>query len=338
MSKRGPKIGDAISLWNFAPSPGFTKEEVCILKLALQYFGVGRWVQILDTGLLPGKLIQQLNGQTQRLLGQQSLAAYTGLRVDIDRIRADNAEKEGERKGGLLINSGPNPNKELRAKWQKEAKEKYGISDEQVQEAKAALDKHKEELAKSKLEGNLGGTVGDLAGLDKAALVGILKKLRVNLKALHRTPGADGLASDEKMHDASLSPSVSKPAAAETVSPRSAEGDEEKENEPAADTLAAEVEAEPVKSQASKKTRRRSGGIKLGAAGNNGNKKGGAKKQRTGASKRRQSAGSGDGNAEPEVLEQLLAMGFERRIALQALEENDNKLQEATEWIMLNAC
>ena len=28
-----------------------------------------------------GKLIQQLNGQTQRLLGQQSLAAYTGLQV-----------------------------------------------------------------------------------------------------------------------------------------------------------------------------------------------------------------------------------------------------------------
>lgn len=37
-------------------------------------YGVGRWVQILDTGLLPGKLIQQLNGQTQRLIGQQSLA------------------------------------------------------------------------------------------------------------------------------------------------------------------------------------------------------------------------------------------------------------------------
>lgn len=26
-------------------------------------------------------MIQQLNGQTQRLLGQQSLAAYTGLQV-----------------------------------------------------------------------------------------------------------------------------------------------------------------------------------------------------------------------------------------------------------------
>ena len=37
-------------------------------------YGVGKWVQILETGLLPGKLIQQLNGQAQRLLGQQSLA------------------------------------------------------------------------------------------------------------------------------------------------------------------------------------------------------------------------------------------------------------------------
>lgn len=36
--------------------------------------GVGQWLAILGTGLLPGKLIQQLYGQTQRLLGQQSLA------------------------------------------------------------------------------------------------------------------------------------------------------------------------------------------------------------------------------------------------------------------------
>ena len=97
-------------------------------------YGVGRWVQILDTGLLPGKLIQQLNGQTQRLIGQQSLAgmasclvrsvqssvhpgranqrlallaAYTGLQVDIDRIRADNADRtDVERKSGLIIWAG----------------------------------------------------------------------------------------------------------------------------------------------------------------------------------------------------------------------------------------
>lgn len=63
-----------IRSWNFTPSPGWTKDEAQILKLCLMKYGVGRWVQILDTGLLPGKLIQQLNGQTQRLIGQQSLA------------------------------------------------------------------------------------------------------------------------------------------------------------------------------------------------------------------------------------------------------------------------
>jgi hypothetical protein len=49
-------------------------EEVAVLKLALMKFGVGKWSQIVDSDCLPGKLIQQLNGQTQRLMGQQSLA------------------------------------------------------------------------------------------------------------------------------------------------------------------------------------------------------------------------------------------------------------------------
>lgn len=84
--RRGPKIGDAASLWNFTPSPGWNKEEAQILKLCLMKFGVGQWLQILNTGGLPGKLIQQLNGQTQRLLGQQSLAAYTGLQVRMSHI------------------------------------------------------------------------------------------------------------------------------------------------------------------------------------------------------------------------------------------------------------
>ena len=90
-------------------------------------------MQIIDSGLLPGKLIQQLNGQTQRLLGQQSLAgwpctcvssskrscagvthsaaslsaAYTNLRVNIDSIRSNNEKRtEAQRKNGLIIWSG----------------------------------------------------------------------------------------------------------------------------------------------------------------------------------------------------------------------------------------
>ncbi|WIA21591.1 hypothetical protein OEZ85_000779 [Tetradesmus obliquus] len=144
MDKRGPKIGDAASLWNFAPSPGWSKEESLILKLCLMKYGVGQWLQIQATGLLPGKMIQQLNGGTQRLLGQQSLAAYSGLRVDVDRVRADNEAKlDAHRKNGLVIWTGPNPTKEMRLQWQQEAKEKYGLSEQQQQEAEAAL----EELA-----------------------------------------------------------------------------------------------------------------------------------------------------------------------------------------------
>ena len=52
-------------------------------------------MQIVDAGVLPGKQIQQLNGQTQRFLGKQSLAEYTRLKVDGDRVRADNLAKQG---------------------------------------------------------------------------------------------------------------------------------------------------------------------------------------------------------------------------------------------------
>jgi hypothetical protein len=90
----GPKIGDAASLWNFTPSPGWTKEEVFALKLALEKFGIGKWVQITQSGVLPGKLIQQLNGQTQRLLGQQSLAGAFCLRGPLQTsARAQQADR-----------------------------------------------------------------------------------------------------------------------------------------------------------------------------------------------------------------------------------------------------
>ncbi|GFR45105.1 hypothetical protein Agub_g6482 [Astrephomene gubernaculifera] len=142
--KRGPRVGDAASLWNFTPAPGWTREEVQILRLCLMKHGVGQWLQILKTGLLPGKMIQQLNGQTQRLLGQQSLAAYTGLQVDVDRIRADNeARTEATRKAGLIIYDGPTLTKEMKDKLRKEAQIKYGLTPDQL----LKVDEQLEEIA-----------------------------------------------------------------------------------------------------------------------------------------------------------------------------------------------
>jgi len=36
-------VHESKSLWNYALSPGWTSEEVDILKLCLQKFGIGRW-------------------------------------------------------------------------------------------------------------------------------------------------------------------------------------------------------------------------------------------------------------------------------------------------------
>ena len=48
------------SRWNYSLSPGWSKEEITILKQALQVFGVGKWRQIEDAKVLPSKNIQQM--------------------------------------------------------------------------------------------------------------------------------------------------------------------------------------------------------------------------------------------------------------------------------------
>ncbi|QDZ21762.1 UBA domain-containing protein [Chloropicon primus] len=323
MSKRGPKIGDAVSLWNFAPSPGFTKEEVVILKYCLMYYGVGRWVQILESGYLSGKLIQQLNGQTQRLIGQQSLAAYTGLCVDLDKIREDNDKKDGERKGGLLINSGPNPTKTLRAKWQAEAKAKYGLSEEVRQSYKDALDQFKLEKDKSLIEEHLSlEDPIETKSLDKKALVGVLKKLRVNLKALHGVweknkgkevtgEAGDGVSSGLKgegvggKSDGAAAPTRIKGEGKENTTPVSRGGK-------------------------GKGKGRKSIEVGVSRGENKMSKKAGGKTKR-----HDKSVHPGE-SADPEVLQQILAMGFTKKYAMDALKETNFVLEDAVNWLMLN--
>ena len=95
------------SLCNASISPGWTEEEIKVLRLAIMKFGLGNWTQLLEGGYLPGKSISQLNNQARRMLGQQSSAEFAGLHIDVLRIGEVNRPKEGLRKCGVLIHTGP---------------------------------------------------------------------------------------------------------------------------------------------------------------------------------------------------------------------------------------
>ena len=119
--------------------PGWTKEENQILKLALMYHGVGRWKEIEKGKYLPSKMIQQMYLQTQRMIGQQSLAEFMGLKLDLDRIALKNKNTVGVRKMGFLVNQGDKLTKERRMELQKRNQEEYGLSDDQLAEIRLQL-------------------------------------------------------------------------------------------------------------------------------------------------------------------------------------------------------
>ena len=81
--------------WNFSLAPGWTEAEVRALKLCVMRHGVGAWSAIAATGLLPGKTAQQLSSQTQRLLGQQSLAGAQSLGAALCGSEGRMCQREG---------------------------------------------------------------------------------------------------------------------------------------------------------------------------------------------------------------------------------------------------
>ncbi|KAK4529994.1 hypothetical protein CCYA_CCYA03G0851 [Cyanidiococcus yangmingshanensis] len=140
--KAGPTAPHALSLWNFSLSPGWTADEVHRLRLCLMAHGVGRWSQIVQSGHLVGKTISQLNLQTQKLLGQQSLAEFTGLQIDPADVFLVNREriKAGAKtKMGLVINEGPNPSREAVVARLRENRTRFALPETRVREAEAEL-------------------------------------------------------------------------------------------------------------------------------------------------------------------------------------------------------
>ena len=86
---------------------------------------------------LPGKTPSQLSSKTQRLLGQQSLAEYMHLNLDIDKVAKFNNQKtDVKRKSNCIVNTGKNMSPEELAVLREFNKEKFGLSAEFVKELK----------------------------------------------------------------------------------------------------------------------------------------------------------------------------------------------------------
>jgi hypothetical protein len=113
------RSGDSPSLWNCSLSPGWTREEIAILRQAIMKFGVGNWLTILNSHCLPGKNPAQMSMQAQRMLGQQSIREFMKIQLDTDLVWQKNQRKAATDdagrylvKGGILIYNGPNRTRE----------------------------------------------------------------------------------------------------------------------------------------------------------------------------------------------------------------------------------
>jgi hypothetical protein len=115
------------SLWNFSLSPGWTKKEVEVFEAALIKYGIGSWTTIINKRCLPGKTVAQLYNQAQRLLGQQSLAEFQGLSLDIPAIFARNSKIKGKRKNSCLVNSGDKLTRPKLEKLKIQNQKEFGI-------------------------------------------------------------------------------------------------------------------------------------------------------------------------------------------------------------------
>lgn len=118
---------------NQTVAPGWCAEEVRVLRVALMKFGIGQWKAIMKSQCLPGKTSAQLSSQTQRLLGQQSLAEYLHLHLDIDKVAAYNQSRtDVKRKANCIVNTGNNPDVQSLKALRHFNQERFGLTKAQV--------------------------------------------------------------------------------------------------------------------------------------------------------------------------------------------------------------
>lgn len=136
MSKRNFIVSaNSRSLWNMTLSPGWSAAEAEVLREAVMFYGVGRWSVIEKARVLPGKTPAQLNLQTQRMLGQQSLAEFMGIRLDPRQVWEENAKRQGpevKRKNGCIVYTGNSRSAEERAALLQLNRARYELPPERI--------------------------------------------------------------------------------------------------------------------------------------------------------------------------------------------------------------
>jgi len=297
---------------------GWTKAEVENLVIVLKKFGVGRWVQIVDSGALPGKQIQQLNGQTQRLLGKQSLAEYTGLNLDVLAVKLANEQLEDVvRKNGLITNQGGKMEKERLKLKREENLKLFGLSKEEIERIEvpkpvrdAGLDAEAY-MGKNHNKGGVNGGLGPTKRvvnvetvstdeLNDEEKVEVLKQLRKRLIALRMQPA------ETSKKDVTTTANVVVSAAAKKNGDVSKGGATGKRAAPP---------TKAANKPAAKKTKAPPKGAPKGGA---------AKKNKT-------------NNNKKDAVQKLIDMGFTVKMAKDAIEEADGDITAATEWLFANA-
>lgn len=294
----------------------------------MKKFGVGRWVQIVDSGALPGKQIQQLNGQTQRLLGKQSLAEYTGLNLDVLAVKQANDALTGEdvvRKNGLITNQGGKMSKEeLKAKREENVR-LYGLTPEQIEAIEVPKPVRDAGLGAAAYMGknhNKGGVNGGLGPmkrvvnvdevkvgeLNEEEKVEVLKQLRKRLLAVRMANTTSENSKEGKLQTTATTT-----------------------NEENANVTVKDVTN--VVANEAKKTAGVAAGKRAAVA-----KKPAAKKTKKSRKSKNDDDDDDDDNspsAEGPV-EMLVNMGFTKKMAKDAIRETGGDISAATEWLFAN--
>ena len=295
----------------------------------MKKFGVGRWVQIVDSGALPGKQIQQLNGQTQRLLGKQSLAEYTGLNLDVLAVKQANDALTGEdvvRKNGLITNQGGKMSKEeLKAKREENVR-LYGLTPEQIEAIEVPKPVRDAGLGAAAYMGknhNKGGVNGGLGPikrvvnvdevkvgeLNEEEKVEVLKQLRKRLLAVRMANTTSENSKEGKLQTTTTTT-----------------------NEENANVTVKDVTN--VVANEAKKTAGVAAGKRAAVA-----KKPAAKKTKKSRKSKSDDDDDDDDDNSPSAegpVEMLVNMGFTKKMAKDAIRETGGDISAATEWLFAN--